>query len=214
MEEDQEGGDTKRLSLLRKVEGRGEREAFVFARSFVVFFFFIFSQLWMKRGKIERKEGMEWNGTKGRVFGGEGRRVATIEFVKWISSWRTGLSDLLSFHGNEKICVSFNLILLPSASIFLNFPEIWCFLVIQSFDEINSWIREKLSQNSSQTRQRTRKRFVTESQSQSRSQEPRIPALKFVAFQGSIGKRRVVLSKIFPRISFETNESRRESKDS
>lgn len=123
MEEDQEGGDTKRLSLLRKVEGRGEREAFVFARSFVVFFFFIFSQLWVKRGKIERKEGMEWNGTKGRVFGGEGRRVATIEFVKWISSWRTGLSDL-SFHGNEKICVSFNFILLPSASIFLNFPEI------------------------------------------------------------------------------------------
>lgn len=55
------------------------------------------------------------------------------------------LSDLLSFHGNEKICVSFNLILLPSASIFLNFPEIWCFLVIQSFDEINSWIREKLT---------------------------------------------------------------------
>lgn len=159
---------------------------------------------------------MEWNGTKGRVFGGEGRRVATIEFVKWISSWRTGLSDLLSFHGNEKICVSFNFILLPSASIFLNFPEIWCFLVIQSFDEINSWIREKLlvSQNSSQTRQRTRKKFVTESQSQSRSQEPRIPALKFVAFQGNIGKRRVVLSKIFPRISFETNESRRESKDS
>lgn len=144
MEKDQEGGDTKRLSLLRKVEGRGEREAFVFARSFVVFFFFIFSQLWVKRGKIERKEGMEWNGTKRRVFGGEGRRVATIEFVKWISSWRTGLSDLFSFHGNEKICVSFNFILLLSASIFLNFPEIWCFLVIQSF-KINSWIREKLT---------------------------------------------------------------------
>lgn len=120
MEKDQEGGDTKRLSLLRKVEGRGEREAFVFARSFVVFFFFIFSQLWVKRGKIERKEGMEWNGTKRRVFGGEGRRVATIEFVKWISSWRTGLSDL-SFHGNEKICVSqFDIITV--SFYFLEFP--------------------------------------------------------------------------------------------